>query len=410
MHIFSGCLINYSVEVCAMRRVLRANFEIDNERMEKDMENMQEYVASYSMAKLEETAKTFRRLGEAYDGVGQVGKGHPGISKQLLLVADVLEECVTINMYAQEVERDCTKELFKKCFLNGIRIKNVQRIHKSRGRDELVFQARTVGRGCVLAKKLLPIVESVMGAGYYLPGSSRTTISDEYHQYILVQENRFRMLAGVARRGKGCSRYNGDNFLISRLECGKAIAAIADGMGSGKRAFLESRMVIELMENCVDAGFEARAALDLINAAYIAGGSRGMNPVTMDMSVIDCQSGMLNCIKLGAAATFIKRDALVEVIKSTTLPMGVLDKVDYDCVTKKLYDGDYVVMISDGILDNLPGVDKEEQMAQIINGIKIRKPDAMAEEIMQKSLAFNGDKPSDDMTVLVLGLFDTCDK
>lgn len=33
------------------------------------------------------------------------------------------------------------------------------------------------------------------------------------------------------------------------LSCGKVVAAIADGCGSGKRAFIESRMVIELMEN-----------------------------------------------------------------------------------------------------------------------------------------------------------------
>ena len=169
-------------------------------------------------------------------------------------------------------------------------------------------------------------------------------------------------------------------------------------------------MVIELMENCIDAGFEEHAALDLINAAYIAGGARTVNPVTMDMSVIDCQSGMLSCIKMGAAATFIKRDTMVEIIKSTTLPLGVLEKVDYDCVTKKLYHGDYVVMVSDGLLDNIPGVEKEEVFAEIINQIAVRKPDAMAEEIMRKSLKYNGDKPSDDMTVLVLGLFDTYDK
>lgn len=374
------------------------------------METVQDYMASYSLSKLEETAKTFRRLGEAYDNVADLQRGYPGIAKQLLLVADVLEECVTINMYSEEIDKDYARELFKKCFFNGIRIKNVQKIRKNRGQSELVLQARTVGSGCVSIKKLVALVEEIMGMGYYVQGSSRTTISEEYHQYILVQENRFRLLTGVARRGKGCSRFNGDNFLISRLDCGKTIAAIADGMGSGKRAFLESRMVIELMENCIDAGFEERAALDLINAAYIAGGAQGVNPVTMDMGIVDCQAGMLHCIKLGAAATFIKRDTWVEVIKSTTLPLGVLEKVDYECVTKKLYDGDYVVMVSDGILDNLPGVDKEEQMAEIINNIIIRKPDAMAEEIMSESLKHNDNKPSDDMTVLIMGLFDTYEK
>ena len=69
-----------------------------------------------------------------------------------------------------------------------------------------------------------------------------------------------------------------------------------------------------------------------------------------------------------------------------------------------------VITLSDGILDNIPGVDKEETMANLINDITVKKPAAMAEEIMRKSLKYNGDKPSDDMTVLVLGLFDTYDK
>ena len=373
-------------------------------------ESVQDYVASYSFTKLEETARTFRRLGEAYENVTDIAPGQPGIAKQLLLVADVLDECVTMNLSSSDMDKDCSKELFKRCFMNGIRIKNVQHLSKDKGVNELALQARTVGKNCISVKKILPILTSVLGINYYIQGSSTMTINEEYKQYIFVQENRFRLLTGVARRGKGCSRFNGDNFMISRLDCGKAIAAIADGMGSGKRAFLESRMVIELMENCINAGFEVKAALDLINAAYIAGGADGVNPVTMDMGVLDCRSGIIHFIKLGAAATFIKRDSCVEIMKSTTLPLGVLEKVDYDCVSKKLYDGDYVVMISDGILDNLPGVRKEEKMAEIINSIKIRKPDAMAEEIMTRSLSCNNMKPADDMTVLVLGLFDTYDK
>lgn len=55
-------------------------------------------------------------------------------------------------------------------------------------------------------------------------------------------------------------------------------------------------------------------------------------------------------------------------------------------------------------------LNKEKIFADIINTISVKKPDAMAEEIMRKSLKYNGGKPSDDMTVLVLGLFDTYDK
>lgn len=340
-------------------------------------ESVRDYVTTYSFNKLEETAKTFRRLGEVYENAAEFKTADPGISRQLLLVADVLDECVTTHLYSEEIPKDIAKELFRKCFLSGVRIKNLSTIRNHHGAAELVMQARTVGRGCVSVKKILPIISEVFGLGYYLPGSDRTTIHEQFEQFIFIQESRFRMLTGVARRGKGCSKFNGDNFLISRLDCGKTTAAIADGMGSGKRAFIESRMVIELMENCIDAGFDEHAALDLINAAYIAGGSKSVNPVTMDMSVIDCNTGIMSCIKMGAAATFIKRDSSVEVIKSTTLPLGVLEKVDYERVNKKLYNGDYVIMVSDGLLDNIPNVDKEKIFADIINTISVKKPDAM---------------------------------
>jgi len=130
----------------------------------------------------------------------------------------------------------------------------------------------------------------------------------------------------------------------------------------------------------------------------------------MDMSVIDCQSGYMHCMKLGAVSTFIRRDKWVEIIQSTTLPMGVLEQVDYDCTTKKLYDGDYIVMVSDGVLDNIPCVNKEERMAQMIHALTIREPSAMAEKLLEQSLAYNDMKASDDCTVLVLGLFDTYEK
>lgn len=372
-------------------------------------ESVQDYVMTYSFTKLEETARTFRRLGEAYENASESPNGGAGISKQLFLVADVLEECMTMHIHTEETDKEFVKEFTRKCFMSGIRVRNVQHLNKNNGRSIIVLQARTVGKNCIVARKLLPVIAAVLQCGYYPDDSNRRIINEEYHQYIFIQEDRFKLLSGVARVNKGKDHFNGDNFLISRLECGKAIAAIADGMGSGKRAYIESRMVIELMENCIDAGFDEKASIDLINSAYIAGGETG-NPVTMDMSVIDCQSGYMHCIKLGAVSTFIKRDKWVEIIKSTTLPIGVLEQVDYDCTTKKLYDGDYVVMISDGILDNIPCVNKEEKVAQMIHSINVREPSAMAEEILSRSLACNDMKAADDCTVLVLGLFDTYEK
>ena len=107
-------------------------------------ERVQDYVVDYSVTKLEETARTFRRLGEAYENASEPQKSGTGISKQLFLVADVLEECMTMYVHTEDGKKDFVRELTRKCFVNGIRIKNVQHLSKKNGRNAIVFQARTV--------------------------------------------------------------------------------------------------------------------------------------------------------------------------------------------------------------------------------------------------------------------------
>ena len=370
------------------------------------MSRSEELCMTYTVSRLSETAKTFRRLGEAYESASGEEAQSPRFKHQLFLVADILDDCTLMQMQADKPSKSVFRDMSSRALISGIVIREVNVLKNKTGKNEIVVLAKTLGKGCVSERKIRKIVSDVLGCGYYSDHNNRLVVNDESQQYVYHQENRFRFLYGVARECKDKGGFNGDNFMVSNLACGKVVAAIADGCGSGKRAFIESRMVIELMENCIDAGFEERTAIDFINSAYINGGGRG-NPVTMDMSVVDCQSGIMHCIKLGAVSTFIKRDGWVEIIKSSTLPMGVLEQVDYDCTDKKLYDGDYVIMISDGVLDNLPCVNKEEKLVEIINAVKMKKPKAIAEEILKASMGYNNEKAFDDCTVLVFGVFDT---
>lgn len=364
---------------------------------------------TYTINRLSETAKTFRRLGEAYECASGDEAQSPSFKRQLFLVADILEDCTLMQLQADKPSKGIARDMASRALVAGIVIKDVNILKDKTGRSEVVILARTLGKGCVAETKIRKIVCDVMGIGYYSDHNNRLVINDNCQQYVFHQENRFRFLSGVARKCKEKSGFNGDNFMVSSLSCGKVVAAIADGCGSGKRAFIESRMVIELMENCIDAGFEEKTAIDFINTAYINCSGKD-SPVTMDMSVVDCQSGMMHCIKLGAVSTFIKREGWVEIIKSSTLPIGVLEKVDYDCTAKKLYDGDYVIMVSDGVLDNLPCLNKEEKMVEIIEEVVMKKPKAIADEILRKSMSYNNCEVCDDCTVLVFGLFDTYNK
>ena len=44
----------------------------------------------------------------------------------------------------------------------------------------------------------------------------------------------------------------------------------------------------------------------------------------------------------------------MEHLSSTSLPIGVVHHIEIDSVRRKLEDGDFVIMVTDGILDALP--------------------------------------------------------
>jgi len=126
------------------------------------------------------------------------------------------------------------------------------------------------------------------------------------------------------------------------------------------------------------------------------------------MGIIDMYSGVCDFVKLGAASTFVKRGKWVEAIKSTSLPMGIFERPDMESVSKKLYNGDYIIMVSDGILDSINGKDKELELGKIIMDIEGQKPKDMANAILEEVIRANNNQINDDMTVLVTGVWERC--
>ena len=209
-------------------------------------------------------------------------------------------------------------------------------------------------------------------------------------------------MAHLPREGEVLS---GDNYTYSEEIPGQVIMSVSDGMGSGEQAFTESRRVVELAEQLLETGFSARAALKMVNTVLMLTGEE-QHPATLDLCCVDLHTGVLEAMKLGAVATFVLNGKGVEVLEAGEVPAGVLGDVEPVLLSKKLWDGDRIIMVTDGVLEACPGENKEGSLGEYIESMNVGSVQKMADEILEFAASHcEKEIPRDDMMVLVGGIW-----
>ena len=198
---------------------------------------------------------------------------------------------------------------------------------------------------------------------------------------------------------------SGDSFSFFYENEGELAMILSDGMGSGEDAERESESVLTLLQRMLSAGFKEETAIRMINSVLALRAEQN-SFATLDISRINLYGGTCEFIKIGGAATYIRRGKWLECVEAKTLPIGMLQRVDYDYTGKKLYDGDYIFMMSDGVLDAVKPEERAEFLQQIIGEDPGQSPQVLAGRILNASLLLQNFEPRDDMTVLVCGVFE----
>lgn len=225
-------------------------------------------------------------------------------------------------------------------------------------------------------------------------------LNDDTCAYTFTTEDKYALQVGLAKTKKADSIISGDTTLQTRLEDGKYLLAISDGMGSGPEARKSSKIAIKMLERLLQSGFNNDTALKLINTTISANTDDDMY-ATLDVSILDLYKGNMKFIKNGACPTFIKRNSNVEILKAVALPTGILDNIDLVEYNYDLRDGDIVIMCSDGILDsNKEYMNKELWIQEILEQIETDDPQRIADIILKEAIDNDFGKEKDDMTVL----------
>jgi stage II sporulation protein E len=183
------------------------------------------------------------------------------------------------------------------------------------------------------------------------------------------------------------------------------MAILSDGMGSGEKACADSEVVVDMAEKLMDAGFSIEMTVQMINDVLLAG-AENMNMSTLDLCGIDLYDGIATFAKIGSACTYIKSGDKVEKLSSTTLPLGIFHKQEVELIQRKIRDGDYIVMLSDGIMDCIVEEKGELFIKELISDIKFERPNEIAGCIMKYVLNLSKGRIRDDMTVLVMGFWE----
>lgn len=304
-----------------------------------------------------------------------------------------------------ELSKEQEKELVSFLKKYHIRVKSIAlEEHKGKGREWKLTLYNSSKKGVSVR-----LLENLLSEKFGVPVREQKQwwriVPSEETEMIFREEPGYFVLTGIAHSVKKEQEISGDSFSFFYEEEGEMTMILSDGMGSGEAASKESEEVLGLLEQMLAAGFPEETAIRLINSV-LALRMEQKSFATLDISRINLYSGMCEFIKIGGAATYIKRGRWLQKVETKTLPIGMIQRVEYDSLKKKLYDGDYIIVMSDGVLDAVPEAERDAFLTMVIGEDAEHKPQVIAGRILNASLLLQGYEPKDDMTVLVCGIFE----
>lgn len=320
------------------------------------------------------------------------------MSKSIECMATELDRDITFDM---DMERNILVELDR----NGISVKKLNYISKDKDEFEVLIEKEICKDNKLCENKIVNIVSKIVGQEL-VANKVGCTCLGESCKIKLSKKQEYRVMTEVSNMSKDGYIISGDNYTYMEVSEGKYMMAISDGMGKGRKAYEESSVTIDILEKMMDSKIDEEIIIDTINNILMLKSSDEMFS-TLDLAMVDLNKGILNTIKMGACSTYIKRDnGDIELISTESLPVGILSDVNIERDSRKLKDGDYIIMVSDGIID--AGKNKnlgDNWLIYFLKNLDISNPKDISKDILNKALDIQNDNIYDDMTVLVSKIY-----
>lgn len=355
--------------------------------------------------KMRQYAESFEKLSDSFYKMSEASDLHQiAMAEQMEELSHIMRNMAEEFYSITPLEDSVYDKLFRMFRKNRMVLLQAWKIVYPNGSEQYALNLKTKGHYCIPVKEAAYLLNKITGKNFVQVPESRSILHEKECVVRFMEDVNFRVMYGVAKVSKDSSTISGDNYGCMAEREGEFVLCLADGMGSGTLANNESEKVVDLFEQFLDSGFSKETAARMINSAMLLQKNGDMYS-TVDVCTVNLYTGVCEFLKAGASTTFIKREDWIETITSTSLAVGLLQETDYEVLSKKLYPGDFLIMVTDGVLDALPIGQEEELMKEIIMTTRKRNPREMARAILERVLYLNENRAQDDMTVLVAGMW-----
>ena len=327
------------------------------------------------------------------------------VSTQLKGVSEAISKMANDIDKKEDEFADKRKEILKILEQKDIEVKNIEFKQNKSGRYLIDVYTDICdnqdGTECDI-KKICKILSKVLDQKMIIQKQEcGLRLNKNICKFTYISDDKFNIQIGNAKSTKAGSPVSGDSSLQIKLDDGKYLLALSDGMGSGPDAMKSSKIAIKMLERLLTAGFDKDVSLKLINSTLSANTDEDMY-ATLDIQILDLFNGNMEFIKNSACPTYIKRGKEVQLLKAMSLPTGILNETDLVVYDYDLQDGDILVMCTDGVIDsNKEYLNKHVWLKYLLEDIEVNDAQKIADIILGEAIDNDYGNQKDDMTVIV---------
>lgn len=320
-------------------------------------------------------------------------------------MADIMGQVAGKDVRAVWFPEKRKKQIIHMLEEEGLVVQDIYRLENELEKSKLAIRVKSKRHTQHTSEELAGYLSVLLNQHLQPVYGSPFFLSQEFQTMYFEEEAKLTVLSGYAKAVKETEKVSGDNYSFFETKNGYFMAILSDGMGSGEKACADSEVVVDMAEKLMDAGFSIEMTVQMINDALLAG-AENMNMSTLDLCGVDLYGEIATFAKIGSACTYIKNGDTVEKLTSSSLPLGVFHKQDIELIHRRIHDGDYIIMLSDGVMDCIVQEKGELFIKELIADLQFERPNEIAGCIMKYVLNLSKGRIRDDMTVLVMGFWE----